>query len=228
MTTPRPMPGGLFDRPDAAEDGFPAWPRDDPALAARDDAVRRMRRVLPPPGADRLGILDLWCLRAAVRAADPDVPAAATAVVHADGSCRPNPGRGGWAAVLDVDGERRTLSGAVPGPTTNNRMELTAAIEALHALPSPADVVLVTDSEYLRRGIAVYVPGWRARGWTRGRRSTPVPNADLWRVLDHLDAVHRIEWRRVPGHAGNELNELADRLAGKARDRAGPDQAGTP
>ena len=221
MTTPRTMPDDV-DRPDAAEDGFPAWHRDDPALAARDDAVHRMRRVLPPAGAGRLGTLDLWCLRAAVRASDPDVPAAATAVVHTDGSCRPNPGRGGWAAVLDVDGERRTLSGAVPGPTTNNRMELTAAIEALHALPSPADVVLFTDSEYLRRGITVYVPGWRARGWTRGRRSAPVPNADLWRVLDHLDAMHRVEWRWVPGHAGNEPNELADRLAAEARDRPDP------
>ena len=222
------MTDDIADPSDPAQDGFPAWHRDDPALAARDDAVHRMRRVLPPAGAGRLGILDLWCLRAAVRASDPDVPAAASAVVHTDGSCRPNSGRGGWAAVLDVDGERRTLAGSVPAPTTNNRMALTAAIEALHALPAPADVVLVTDSHYVRRGIAVHVPGWRARGWTRGRRSTAVPNADLWRVLDHLDAVHRVAWRWTPGHAGDEPNELADRLAREARDRGDPDETGTP
>ncbi len=216
-----------LDPSDAAEDGFPAWHRDDPALAARDDAVRRMRRVLAPADAERLNILELWCLRAAVRASDPDVPAAATAVVHTDGSCRPNPGQGGWAAVLDVDGERRLLSGA-QGSTTNNRMELTAAIEALHALPAPADVVLFTDSRYLRRGILEWVPRWRARGFTRRKTTTPVPNADLWRVLDHLDAVHRVEWRWIPGHAGNELNELADRLAREARARRGPDEGGAP
>lgn len=222
------MPNDVFDPSDAAEDGFPAWHRHDPTFAARDDAVRRMRRVLGPADAERVNILELWCLRAAVRAADPDVPPAATAVVHTDGSCRPNPGRGGWAAVLDVDGERRILSGSVPRPTTNNRMELTAAIEALHALPSPADVVLVTDAEYVRRGIAEWVPRWRARGWTRRKGGAAVPNADLWRVLDHLDAVHRVEWRWVPGHAGHEPNELADRLAVEARDHADPDGAGAP
>jgi ribonuclease HI len=131
--------------------------------------------------------------------------------VYTDGACQGNPGPGGWAAVIQSDGETRELSGGEP-LTTNNRMELRAAIEALRSLPEPSEVVLYTDSEYLRNGITAWLPNWKARGWRTAAR-TPVKNADLWRELDAVAARHRVTWRWLPAHAGQPENERADRLA---------------
>ncbi|GIX30534.1 MAG: ribonuclease HI [Porticoccaceae bacterium] len=139
--------------------------------------------------------------------------------IYTDGACRGNPGPGGWGAVLRYRGRERHLYGAEP-QTTNNRMELRAAIEALAALKEPCEVELVTDSEYLRLGVTRWLPGWKARNWRKADRK-PVKNADLWRRLDQEAARHRITWRWVRGHSGEEGNELADRLANRAIDELG-------
>jgi ribonuclease HI len=131
--------------------------------------------------------------------------------IHTDGACSGNPGPGGWGAVLTWRGKERELSGAEP-LTTNNRMELTAAIAALESLKRPMPVVLWTDSQYLRQGITEWLPGWRARGW-RTADKKPVKNQDLWERLDAARARHRVEWRWLKGHAGHALNERADALA---------------
>jgi ribonuclease HI len=137
--------------------------------------------------------------------------------IFTDGACRGNPGPGGWGAVLRFRGHERTLSGGEPW-TTNNRMELMAAIEALEALKRPCRVRLVTDSQYLRNGITAWLPGWRARGWrTAGR--TPVKNVDLWQRLDLARNGHEIDWVWVRGHSGHPENEQADELARAAIDR---------
>ena len=132
-------------------------------------------------------------------------------VIHTDGACSGNPGPGGWGAVLEWNGKRRELSGG-EAATTNNRMELMAAIAALEALKRPMRVVLFTDSQYLRQGITEWLEGWRARGWPTADRK-PVKNRDLWERLDAARARHRVEWRWLKGHAGHELNERADALA---------------
>ncbi len=137
--------------------------------------------------------------------------------IHTDGACRGNPGPGGWGAVLRYGTHVRHLSGAEP-ETTNNRMELSAAIHALEALREPCEVVLVTDSEYLRRGITEWIGGWKARGWRTAARK-PVANAELWQRLDSARQPHRVDWRWVRGHSGDPGNELADRLANEAIDR---------
>lgn len=134
-------------------------------------------------------------------------------VIYTDGGCDPNPGVGGWGAVLLFRGRMRELSGGTP-QTTNNRMELTAAIEALSALKRPCRVVLHTDSEYVKRGITEWLPGWKRRNWRR--RTGPVLNEDLWRRLDAEAARHAVTWRWVRGHAGDPLNERCDELAGAA------------
>ena len=131
--------------------------------------------------------------------------------IHTDGACSGNPGPGGWGAVLEWNGKRRELSGG-EAATTNNRMELMAAIAALEALKRPMRVVLFTDSQYLRQGITEWLEGWRARGWRTADRK-PVKNRDLWERLDAARARHRVEWRWLKGHAGHELNERADALA---------------
>ncbi|GBD42218.1 Ribonuclease HI [bacterium HR39] len=131
--------------------------------------------------------------------------------IHTDGACSGNPGPGGWAAILRWRGHERELSGAEP-ETTNNRMELTAAIRALEALRRPVRVRLFTDSEYLRRGVTEWLPRWKARGW-RTASGKPVSNRDLWQRLDELMRRHEIAWHWVEGHAGDPLNERADRLA---------------
>ncbi len=133
--------------------------------------------------------------------------------IHTDGACSGNPGPGGWAAVLRWNGVERELSGGEP-MTTNNRMELTAAIEALEALKRPCRVELHTDSQYLRNGICEWLPLWKARGW-RTASKTPVKNEDLWRRLDAARLRHEVDWRWVKGHAGHELNERADALANR-------------
>lgn len=131
--------------------------------------------------------------------------------IHTDGGCEGNPGPGGWGAVLEYAGRQRELSGGAPA-TTNNRMELSAAIEALGVLREPCAVTLWTDSQYLREGITRWLPNWKSRGW-RTTTKQPVKNADLWRRLDALTGSHRIAWRWLKGHAGNPLNERCDVLA---------------
>jgi ribonuclease HI len=134
--------------------------------------------------------------------------------IHTDGACTGNPGPGGWAALLSWRDQERELSGAAP-MTTNNRMELMAAIQALEALRRPSRVRLVTDSEYLRRGITEWLPAWKARGWRTADRK-PVKNQDLWQRLEAAAGRHEVAWDWTRGHVGDPLNERVDRLARKA------------
>lgn len=136
--------------------------------------------------------------------------------IYTDGACRGNPGPGGWAATLQLGAHFRELSGAEPA-TTNNRMELTAVIEALAALKRESAVRLYTDSEYVRRGITEWLKAWKARDW-RTADKKPVKNRDLWERLDTLAACHDIEWHWVKGHSGVPGNERVDRLANAALD----------
>ncbi len=131
-------------------------------------------------------------------------------VVYTDGACEPNPGFGGWAAILQYKGRCRELSGG-ERTTTNNRMEMMAAIKALEALTRRCAVVVSTDSEYLKRGITEWVPVWRRRNWKR--KGGELKNVDLWQHLDELTRQHDIQWRWVRGHAGDPLNERCDELA---------------
>jgi ribonuclease HI len=133
--------------------------------------------------------------------------------IYTDGACEPNPGQGGWAALLQFGKYEKELSGAEKH-TTNNRMELTAAVSALKALQEPCHVVLYTDSEYLRRGITEWLPDWRRRGWKR--KSGQLANIDLWQALADCLAEHEITWHWVRGHAGNQSNQRVDSLARKA------------
>ncbi len=132
-------------------------------------------------------------------------------IVHTDGACSGNPGPGGWGAILEYEGREKELCGGAPD-TTNNRMELTAAIEALRALKGPAVLELHTDSVYLRDGIMKWIHGWKRNGWKTADRK-PVKNADLWQALEALAKIHEIDWRWVKGHAGHDVNERADALA---------------
>jgi len=139
--------------------------------------------------------------------------------IFTDGACRGNPGPGGWGAVLRYQEREKSLYGGEPH-TTNNRMELQAAIEGLAALTKPCEVVLTTDSEYLRQGITSWLAGWKRNGWKTSARK-PVKNADLWQALDEQTQRHRIDWRWVKGHSGHRENDMADRLANKAIDELG-------
>ena len=134
-------------------------------------------------------------------------------VIYTDGACDPNPGPGGWAALLLYKANEKVLTGC-ENPTTNNRMELTAAIQALQSLTRPCAVTLYTDSEYLKRGITEWLPGWRKRGWRR--KGGALANLELWQALDAALQPHQVEWRWVRGHAGNALNQRVDRLARQA------------
>jgi ribonuclease HI len=137
-------------------------------------------------------------------------------IIHTDGGCAPNPGVGGWAAVLSYQGRTRELSGGERA-TTNNRMELTAAVEALKALKRSCRVCVFTDSEYVRRGITEWLPGWKKRNWVR--KTGALKNEDLWKELDRQARRHTVEWRWVRGHAGDPMNERCDELAGLAIER---------
>jgi ribonuclease HI len=146
--------------------------------------------------------------------------------IHTDGACSGNPGPGGWGVVLRWRGQTRELSGFAPA-TTNNRMELEAAISALETLKRPMTVNLFTDSNYLRQGITAWLPAWKARGW-RTADKQPVKNQDLWQRLEQALGSHQVAWRWVKGHAGNPDNERADELAREAirAGRAGAPAAG--
>jgi ribonuclease HI len=135
--------------------------------------------------------------------------------VYTDGACKGNPGPGGWGALLLSGSVEKELFGGQTN-TTNNRMELTAVIEALKALKKPCEVNLYLDSEYVRKGITEWIHGWKAKGW-RTAAKQPVKNADLWQELDALvhDGVHHIRWHWVKGHAGDPGNERADALANR-------------
>lgn len=132
-------------------------------------------------------------------------------IIYTDGGCDPNPGVGGWGAVLLYDDHRKELSGGAD-ESTNNRMELTAAIEALAALKRNCSVELHTDSEYVKKGITEWLPRWKRNNWRR--RTGPVKNADLWQQLEREASRHAITWKWVRGHAGDPENERCDELAG--------------
>jgi ribonuclease HI len=136
--------------------------------------------------------------------------------IWTDGGAKPNPGPGGWAAILRYKGVERELFGAEP-ETTNNRMELTAATAALEALKRPSGVILHTDSEYVKNGVTRWHQGWARRNW-RNAAGDPVANLDLWQRLLAAAKRHRVEWRWVRGHAGDTMNERVDQLATKARE----------
>jgi ribonuclease HI len=135
----------------------------------------------------------------------------AEVTIHTDGACRGNPGPGGWGAILESGGKRKTLHGGEM-LTTNNRMELTAVIRALAALKGPCQVKLYSDSQYVLKGIQEWMPNWKAKGWKTAAKK-PVMNVDLWQALDAEVARHTIEWHWVRGHSGHAGNEEADRLA---------------
>ncbi|PPC77308.1 ribonuclease H [Pokkaliibacter plantistimulans] len=139
-------------------------------------------------------------------------------VIYTDGACRGNPGPGGWGAAMRYRGVERTLCGGEPH-TTNNRMELMAAIEALRALKRPCPVDLFTDSRYVQQGIQSWLKGWKAKGWKTASKE-PVKNKDLWQALDEQTQRHDVRWHWVKGHAGHEGNELADQLANQGLEQA--------
>ncbi len=146
--------------------------------------------------------------------------------IWTDGACSGNPGPGGWGAVLVWNGHRKELSGGAPD-TTNNRMELSAAIAALEALKKPSVVDLSTDSQYVRGGVTGWIKGWKRNGWRTADRK-PVKNIDLWQKLDGLAAKHEVRWHWVKGHAGNEANERADELAREGMAPFKPKKKATP
>ncbi|MEQ3697060.1 MAG: ribonuclease HI [Pseudomonadales bacterium] len=136
--------------------------------------------------------------------------------MFSDGACRGNPGPGGWGAVLRFGQHEKKLHGG-ERETTNNRMELTAAIEGLNALNEKCEVQLYTDSQYVRKGVLEWLEGWKKRGWKTAAKQ-PVKNKDLWQLLDEAIQRHQIAWHWVKGHSGNEGNELADELANLGTD----------
>ena len=136
--------------------------------------------------------------------------------IFTDGACRGNPGPGGWGALLRYNGIERDLFGG-ERETTNNRMELSAAIEALKALKEPCKVSLTTDSVYVRSGITEWMESWKKRNWKTSARK-PVKNVDLWQALDVQNKRHQVEWHWVKGHSGHRENEIADQLANRGID----------
>lgn len=159
----------------------------------------------------------------AVAETDVDTVTGASAkavTIYTDGACKGNPGPGGWGAVLQSGGTEKEIFGGEL-VTTNNRMELTAVIEALIALKRPCDVILYLDSEYVRKGITEWIHGWKARGW-RTAAKQPVKNVDLWQKLDQVvnQSGHKIVWKWVKGHAGDPGNERADALANRGVEMA--------
>jgi ribonuclease HI len=162
------------------------------------------RTTMPHPGADRTAPSTL---------ALPADAGNAEVVIYSDGACKGNPGPGGWGALLVAGARERELWGGT-ARTTNNRMELTAVIEALAVLTRRCRVAVYTDSEYLRNGITTWIHGWKARGWKTADRK-PVKNIDLWQQLDALASQHEVAWHWVRGHSGHPGNERADALANR-------------
>ena len=136
--------------------------------------------------------------------------------IFTDGACRGNPGPGGWGALLRYGDHEKEIYGGEP-ETTNNRMELTAAIEALSTLKQPCKVTLTTDSEYVRQGITSWMENWKKRGWKTANKK-PVKNVDLWQRLEQETTRHQVEWKWVKGHSGHRENEIADQLANRGID----------
>ncbi len=132
--------------------------------------------------------------------------------IFTDGACSGNPGAGGWGAILRCKNTEKELSGG-EAQTTNNRMELTAVIEALKALKAPCDITLYTDSRYVMDGVTSWLANWKSNGWKTANKKSPVKNIDLWQLLDSLLEKHKIHWIWVKGHAGHPENERVDRLA---------------
>ncbi|WP_439638953.1 ribonuclease HI [Nevskia sp.] len=139
-------------------------------------------------------------------------------IAYTDGACRGNPGPGGWGVFLQYGEHRKEFSGG-EAPTTNNRMELMAAISALESLREPCEVTLHTDSKYVLQGLTEWLPGWKKRGWKTADKK-PVKNQDLWERLDAAAARHQVDWQWVKGHAGDPGNENADRLANQGLEAA--------
>ena len=137
--------------------------------------------------------------------------------IYTDGACRGNPGPGGWGAILRYEDKEKQINGS-EAHTTNNRMELLAAIKALESLTKPCRVRLTTDSQYLRKGILEWIINWKKKNWMTSNRK-PVKNQDLWQQLDTLNQIHDIDWLWIKGHSGHPENELADQLANEAIDR---------
>ena len=136
--------------------------------------------------------------------------------IFTDGACRGNPGPGGWGVLLRAGKHEKELWGG-EAHTTNNRMEMTAVIEALKALKKPSEVVLTTDSQYVRKGITEWIEGWKRKNWTTAAKK-PVKNVELWQEIDALAANHQIDWRWVKGHSGHSENERVDDLANRGID----------
>ncbi|WP_409525964.1 ribonuclease HI [Nitrincola sp. MINF-07-Sa-05] len=139
--------------------------------------------------------------------------------IYTDGACKGNPGPGGWGVLMSYGEHKRELFGGEPD-TTNNRMELMAAIMALKELKKPCEVILSTDSQYVRQGIMQWIHGWKRNGWKTAAKK-PVKNAELWQELDQQAARHQVEWRWVKGHSGHPGNERADELANLGVDECG-------
>lgn len=139
--------------------------------------------------------------------------------IYTDGGCRGNPGPGGWGALLRFGQHEKEIYG-FEKETTNNRMELTAAIRSLEVLSRPCSVIIITDSQYVRQGITQWMEGWKRKGWKTAAKK-PVKNKDLWEKLDVLVKHHEIEWQWVKGHSGDEGNDRADQLANRAMDERG-------
>ena len=139
-----------------------------------------------------------------------------TIELYTDGACRGNPGPGGWGALLRTNGVEKTLKGSEPN-TTNNRMELMAAIMGLQALTRPCDVSVYTDSQYVRQGMTEWLAGWKRRGW-RNSKNEPVKNVDLWQQLEVAASTHKVRWHWVKGHSGHPDNDRVDALANEAID----------
>ena len=137
--------------------------------------------------------------------------------IFTDGACRGNPGPGGWGSLLRFNDTEKKIFGA-EAQTTNNRMELTAVIEALRTLTRPCDVELTTDSKYVKDGMTQWIENWKKRGWKTANKQ-PVKNIDLWQKLDEVVQIHNISWHWVKGHSGHAENELADKLANQAIDK---------
>lgn len=144
--------------------------------------------------------------------------------IFTDGACKGNPGPGGWGALLRYEGKEKSLCGGEHN-TTNNRMELLAAIEGLQALTQQCEVVLTTDSQYVRQGITQWIQNWKKNGWKNAAKK-PVKNADLWKRLDELVKQHNVDWQWVKGHSGHRENDIADELANLGIENLGIEKLG--